>query len=1257
MPAVATIEQFLETVRKSGLVDEKALNDYLDAARTAGSLPDTPQLLARAMVRDGIVTHFQAGQFLAGKSRGFILNGKYKLLEHLGAGGMGTVYLCEHTSMRRRVAIKVLPIVKAQDPSYLERFYREARAVAALDHPNIVRAHDIDHDDKLHFLVMEYVDGSSLQEIVSKHGPLDITRAAHYMAQAALGLQHAHEAGLVHRDIKPGNILVDRSGTVKVLDMGLARFFHDDDNLSKKYDETVLGTSDYLAPEQTLNSNVDIRADIYSLGATFYYCLTGQTLFGEGTAAQKLIWHQTRQPKPIRSVRPEVPEELADLIENRMLAKDAAERFQTPVEIADALTPWTAMPIDPPPADEMPKLSPAASRFGSAESTVVGPSSGGTGSSPSGTKRSWTVSGSSSPRPVRAPATGRRPSASGPLTVPTPPTRIATGKSTGPRVAGRKAGQAEANGDQPEADGENTAASRPSGTDLLAAAARGNNRLPLIAAAAVLGVLLIAGTSAGVWWLFLTPARPARPGQGAPNQAFYPAPTTAPAVAVPRAQAAPKAEPVSIRPDGAVRRVHAPAYDATVEGDGCLTSLRIGGTEFLHAGGPISRGSYFFQLPGGALKLPTVEQEGDNVLTARGDKASIRYEFAPDAMTWAVTNGTDAPMSFFLVFDPAVKVVINDKGQWARTPVERNWAATSWFAGRSRLALNGANRLWGPFEEKYQVWEASLGPRETRRLSLQAGAPSPAEAQQATRHAWEKHFSTPAYEATVEGDGCLTSLRVGGAEVLSVGWSTSRGVYFHDGNTLQLPDVEEPSADVVTARGDKASIRYEFGQDGMTWTVSNLTDKPLSFFMVLGPAVTAVSNDKGDWAKTPTKQEWKTTTWFTDKAKFTVTGGTRIWGPWAQQPGQALQVWDGGLAPHETREVTLKVGSISGPEASKIASLTGARPAVETDLAIASPVEYQVFQRYSRNRGQIALQGKVRQACDKVEVRVSGTSLEGKLPDRWQNVAFDRGNRSFDTTLPTPAGGWYKLELRALQGQKVVAEDTVDHVGIGEVFVMAGQSNSTNCGEEQLRPQTGLVASFSGTNWQPADDPQPGVHDKTGGGSPWPAFGDALAEKYHVPIGIVSTGHSGSSVNQWQAGGEFFNHMMARVRKLGSGGFRALLWHQGESDVGMKADQYARLLTNVIEASKKEAGWDFPWFVAQVSYQAPDRSSFPSTRDAQKDLWDKGVALEGPDSDALTGDNRDQGGKGIHFSGKGLRAHGKLWAEKVSAYLDKTLAE
>src|SRR6516164_4740763 len=323
MPAPTTTDEFLDLVRKSGVVDEKRLSAYLTRARAAGPLPPEPAKFAGLLVRDGILTHFQAEQVLQGKWRRFTI-GKYKVLERLGQGGMGSVYLCEHKLMRRRVAVKVLPTAKADDASSLERFYREARAVAALDHPNIVRAYDIDQDADLHFLVMEHVDGSSLQEIVKKTGPMDVLRACHYIRQAALGLQHAHDAaGLVHRDIKPGNILVDRNGIVKILDMGLARFFYDEEDiLTKKYDENVLGTADYLAPEQATDSHaVDIRADIYSLGATMYFVLTGRTPFGEGTIAQKLLWHQTRQPRAIRSLRPDLPDGIAAVLD-KMMSKD-----------------------------------------------------------------------------------------------------------------------------------------------------------------------------------------------------------------------------------------------------------------------------------------------------------------------------------------------------------------------------------------------------------------------------------------------------------------------------------------------------------------------------------------------------------------------------------------------------------------------------------------------------------------------------------------------------------------------------------------------------------------------------------------------------------------------------------------------------------------------------------------------------------------------------------------------------------------------
>jgi WD40 repeat protein/serine/threonine protein kinase len=347
MPVPATSAELLEIVRQSGVVGEDRIHHYVTSLNAAGQMPARSDELASILVRDKVLTQFQAERFLRGKWRHFII-GKYKVLEGLGSGGMCTVYLCEHRFMNRRVAIKVLPMSQSQNPAALGRFYREARAVAALDHPNIVRAYDIDHDGDVHFLVMEYAVGVSLQDLIKQRGPLPIGQAANYMAQAALGLQHAYEHGLIHRDIKPANLLLDNSGTIKILDLGLARFFNDEsDILTREHNEAVLGTADYLSPEQALDSHtVDIRSDIYSLGMTFYFLLTAQTPLGSGTVAQKLIWHQFRLPKPIRDLRLDVPEALVEVL-NRMMAKDPYERYQQPAELVVALTPWVHLSVAP----------------------------------------------------------------------------------------------------------------------------------------------------------------------------------------------------------------------------------------------------------------------------------------------------------------------------------------------------------------------------------------------------------------------------------------------------------------------------------------------------------------------------------------------------------------------------------------------------------------------------------------------------------------------------------------------------------------------------------------------------------------------------------------------------------------------------------------------------------------------------------------------------------------------------------------------
>ncbi len=378
MPAPKTPSEFLDFTRQSKLVADAVLDRYQKADWTGQTVDDA----ARLLVTDGLLTLFQANYILKGRFKNFFI-GKYKVLAPIGAGGASQVFLCEHSVMKHRVAVKMLKLNTQSDPGMVQRFMREARAAATINHPNVVRAFDIDlAEGKHHYIVMDYVDGVNLEELVARIGPLSPEQATHYIAQAAIGLQHIHERGLVHRDIKPGNLLLDRNGTIRILDLGLVRFNEtESDGLTQmQNDHVILGTADYLSPEQALKSDeIDIRSDIYSLGVTFYYLLSGHAPFANLNIAQKLLHHQFKDPPPLANV----PADLFEVIRT-MMAKKPDDRYQTPNEFIESVIGWTRVPLPPPDESYFP---------------VVVSSSG----TPSNVPRSWSGSIAYQPAPTAEP--------------------------------------------------------------------------------------------------------------------------------------------------------------------------------------------------------------------------------------------------------------------------------------------------------------------------------------------------------------------------------------------------------------------------------------------------------------------------------------------------------------------------------------------------------------------------------------------------------------------------------------------------------------------------------------------------------------------------------------------------------------------------------------------------------------------------------------------------------------------------------------
>lgn len=344
--------EVLRRLRESRLVGSQDLKRFLDG-RPELVQGDT-ETLTEALLNHNLLNDYQLQRVLAGQTFGLVL-GNYRILDWIGSGGMGVVYKAEHVHMKRPVAIKVLVTEDDGNTVFLQRFNSEMQALAVLRHPNIVLAFDAGEmpvpaelGKVLRYLVMEYVPGQNLEQLVLDRGPLPLAVACDYVRQAANGLRHAHEHGLVHRDVKPSNLLVagypgtvpvqvpgsTGHGQVKILDFGLARLCR------RRCTEafSMLGTIDYMAPEQARDArSVDIRADVYGLGGTLYWLLTGQKPFpGNRPLVEELLARQHEAPIPPRQLRPEIPLELEAII-CQMMARDPNDRYPTPLAVIAAL--------------------------------------------------------------------------------------------------------------------------------------------------------------------------------------------------------------------------------------------------------------------------------------------------------------------------------------------------------------------------------------------------------------------------------------------------------------------------------------------------------------------------------------------------------------------------------------------------------------------------------------------------------------------------------------------------------------------------------------------------------------------------------------------------------------------------------------------------------------------------------------------------------------------------------------------------------
>ncbi|MBP5273897.1 MAG: hypothetical protein ILO36_03055 [Abditibacteriota bacterium] len=505
-----------------------------------------------------------------------------------------------------------------------------------------------------------------------------------------------------------------------------------------------------------------------------------------------------------------------------------------------------------------------------------------------------------------------------------------------------------------------------------------------------------------------------------------------------------------------------------------------------------------------------------------------------------------------------------------------------------------------------------------------------------------------AYSAGVSGR-LLYSLEQNGREMLSgelASWLQ---------NTWAPVSVLRDGDTVTCVKKDFGRVVYAFSDEKITVSLVNDTAGRLCYSTLLSPDLFGVVLPSGPAVYPVIEANAGELRFFAGREALVFKGDILATGP--QDGCQLIELFAG---PGETKTMELIPARASGAEEEKVKKLRNKALFFDEDSGIAlySPRDYQVFQRRTRSRGKVLISGRVKVPCDRLVYVFSGKNFAGhRLSETPREAQLDAdGSFSFETEVA--AGGWFRLSLTAYKGERAAAALEVEHVGVGEVIIASGQSNSTNRAQARMKSRHKMASATDGTEWRLCDDPMPGQHDGNEGrqgGSMYPALGDYLYEALGVPVAFASTGHGGMEAKRWLPGGELYAWLMDRIDGLGKDGFRCVIWHQGESEqfAETTADEYYDTMKLIINASVCDAGRRFPWFTAKASLMSADTGMYEPVRAAQQRLWDTKISLPGPDTDTLTGGYREYDGKGAHFTPEGLEAHARLWSYILADYINR----